>query len=180
MRDVLSDVCEFDSDWYWQWSLLIVVVYCKLCVYKRLVDCFNWRCRVDIKTRGTWWSLHLPRYTGRKWGNVKGGKICREVGMDLNPCVNTAEINCVLIIELQAVSEIFNLSWRPDAFVWSYLEVLGFHYQAGGRTVVTKVLAISRQFCQRQIHLLITSFIFFFVMARQPPCEPWTPRFRGF
>jgi hypothetical protein len=58
-----------------------------------------------------------PHYTGRKRGSVKGGKICREVGMDLNPCVNTTEINCVLIIELQAVSEIFNLYKRPDPYV---------------------------------------------------------------
>lgn len=49
-----------------------------------------------------------PRYTGRKRGNLKRGvKICREVWMDLNPCVNTAEINCVLIIEVQDVSEMF-------------------------------------------------------------------------
>lgn len=58
-----------------------------------------------------------PCYTGRKRVNVKGGKICREAGMDLNPCVNTTEINCVLIIELQAVSEIFNVCKRPDPYV---------------------------------------------------------------
>lgn len=45
-------------------------------------------------------------------GMRKGGKICCEVGMNLNPCVNTTEINCVLIIELPAVSETFHLSER--------------------------------------------------------------------
>jgi hypothetical protein len=50
--------------------------------------------------------------------------------MNLNPCVNTVEINCVLIIELQDVSEIFNLSKHSGVFVASYLEVFGFEYQA--------------------------------------------------
>jgi hypothetical protein len=125
--------CSFWCVWVRFWLILtvIVVVYCKLCVYRLLIDCFNSRYGVNVGTRGTWWSLHPPCSTCRKWGDGKGGKICCEVGMHLNRCVNTTEINCLLIIEVQAVSETFNLCKRPRLLcdcIWRYS---GFECQAG-------------------------------------------------
>ena len=158
--DAFSEVYEFDSGWYWQWSLLIVVVYCKLCVYKRLIDCFNWRCRVDVKTRGTWWRFHPRCYTGRKrWNEKGGGKIRREVWVNLNACVNTAEINCVLIIELQAVSEIFNLSKLSRRICVIVSGNIRVRISSQATRYCEESLIKTRQFYQQHIGLLITSLL---------------------
>jgi hypothetical protein len=54
-----------------------------------------------------------PSSICRKWWVEKGGKVYCRAGMNLSPCVNTTEINRVLIIKLQTVSKILTHNSPP-------------------------------------------------------------------
>ena len=88
-----------------------------------------------------------PRYTGRKRGNLKRGvKICREVWMDLNPCVNTAEINCVNYWGTGRFRNVLTFPTVPTHLclrIWKYSS---YDYGAGGQGVVTNVVSLCANF----------------------------------
>jgi hypothetical protein len=79
--------------------------------------------------------------------------------MDLNPCVNTAEINCVLIIELQGVSEIFSPFQTSRHICMIVSGSTGVRLSSQGTNCRDESFIAVRQLCQQHIHLLITSLL---------------------